>query len=448
MTIEEVFEKIKKQNLNLERLSVEQKLQEINLFQSKGARIPTLSANANQNYNFGRSIDPFSNQFVQQEIRANNFNLVGSLELFNGFRVSRQISQQEQNVKASEEAVKRTKNEQLLNAYSIFLQGLMSQEQLRLSQKQIENLGLQKTRATIRIENGVENLDILSQINVNIANANLNLVLAKGQLANAKLQIIMAMQEPLDTNFRFADPLNIKIQDTLMLLSLDSEKSASSLPQTKEAEYRIRAAYYAYKVSQSGFYPRLVFNAGMATVFSNQNRQITGSPTINNQFTGFVNNDPNFPVFLAVPSYRRETVPFFQQIDRNWSQFLQFQLNIPILTSRLNKSNLMRSKMNQDLAQSTAEMVKNQTILEIEQAKINYQNAWERFKVQSKRLEEQKKLLELVNARYENGTATVFEVGNIQNQVNQIEIEKTQAEYEWIFRFKVLEFYQNNSLFE
>ncbi len=52
--------------------------------QSKLNLTPTLSGNAGQFYQSGRSIDRFTNQFVQKTIGSNNFQLQGSWVLYAG----------------------------------------------------------------------------------------------------------------------------------------------------------------------------------------------------------------------------------------------------------------------------------------------------------------------------------------------------------------------------
>ena len=48
---------------------------------------PYLNGNLSHGYNFGRTIDPFTNQFVESSaIRSNSFGLSTGMVLFNGFQ--------------------------------------------------------------------------------------------------------------------------------------------------------------------------------------------------------------------------------------------------------------------------------------------------------------------------------------------------------------------------
>src|ERR1043165_533989 len=50
--------------------------------QSIAGFFPSLNGNVSQNYYYGRSIDPTSNQFTTSQVRSNNFSLSSSIPLF------------------------------------------------------------------------------------------------------------------------------------------------------------------------------------------------------------------------------------------------------------------------------------------------------------------------------------------------------------------------------
>ncbi len=60
------------QNLQLKIAKIQQDINEANLLQSKVNRLPNLNAGAAQQWNQGRSIDQFTNQFTND--RVSNFN--------------------------------------------------------------------------------------------------------------------------------------------------------------------------------------------------------------------------------------------------------------------------------------------------------------------------------------------------------------------------------------
>src|SRR5438045_1055105 len=56
--------------------------QENNLLKTKSMMLPTINGAASQNYNFGRTIDPSTNQFANQQSRTNYFSLNTDFTIF------------------------------------------------------------------------------------------------------------------------------------------------------------------------------------------------------------------------------------------------------------------------------------------------------------------------------------------------------------------------------
>src|SRR5258706_12684493 len=71
-------------NLQIKQAELQSDVDHINLKQAKGNRLPQVVADLNHGLNQGRSIDPFTNTYNNQNITYGNYNLSGSIALFNG----------------------------------------------------------------------------------------------------------------------------------------------------------------------------------------------------------------------------------------------------------------------------------------------------------------------------------------------------------------------------
>ena len=71
-------------NLQIKLSSLNTEVTRINTKEARAQLYPTLNGNVSQNFNFGRSIDPFENTFVNETIRSNNFALSTNVTLFRG----------------------------------------------------------------------------------------------------------------------------------------------------------------------------------------------------------------------------------------------------------------------------------------------------------------------------------------------------------------------------
>ena len=70
-----------KRNISINQTQLSNEINRINLEQSKANRIPNLSAGANEGLNFGKTIDPVSNQYVTQTYNSTSFSVNSSLKI-------------------------------------------------------------------------------------------------------------------------------------------------------------------------------------------------------------------------------------------------------------------------------------------------------------------------------------------------------------------------------
>lgn len=74
-------------NLGLKSSRLNAKTSKINYKQSRLDILPNLNANYNLGINNGRSIDPFTNNYINQELTFSNAELTLNTTVFNGFRM-------------------------------------------------------------------------------------------------------------------------------------------------------------------------------------------------------------------------------------------------------------------------------------------------------------------------------------------------------------------------
>ena len=91
ITLKRATELVIENNLQIKQSQFSEAISEENLQQSKLALYPTLNANTGLNFNFGRSIDPLTNQFVNQSITSTSGNVSSGTALFQGFQKINQI---------------------------------------------------------------------------------------------------------------------------------------------------------------------------------------------------------------------------------------------------------------------------------------------------------------------------------------------------------------------
>ena len=115
--------------------------------QAKGNMIPTLNAQVLHGLNQGRSINPFTNTYINQQLNIANYGLNTDVTIFNGFRLLNALKQNALAYDAAKMELEQEKDQLTLNIILAYLQILSSEDQLAqskvrlaLSRKQVERL--------------------------------------------------------------------------------------------------------------------------------------------------------------------------------------------------------------------------------------------------------------------------------------------------------------------
>ncbi|MDX2195272.1 MAG: TolC family protein [Cytophagales bacterium] len=420
-TLKQCIETAEKNNLSIKSSELNAKITEKSIELAKANRLPSVSANASQSFNVGRSLNYIDYTYTTEFNRSNNLGINASLVLFNGNNLNHTISQQKLNNAAATYDMEKTKNDIRMSVASAYLQLRMNKEQYKSVQVQIQNTRTQIERAEKMWQSGTATEATVAQIKAQLANEELSLITVENQINTAKLQLTQLMIVPYTTDFE-VDTTNISSQvpidtaDTQQIF----EKAGQNMPQILSADLRLHATTYAIKSSKSGFYPRLSLNSGISTLYSS---------------------------LTKLPGTSVE-VPFFAQLENFASSYFTLNLSIPIYNVNQTRINVSRSTINRDIALNNKAIAKNQLRQDIENAFNNYRAADKKLNASSIQVASRKLSYDFAERRYTAGTMSNFEFINEKNNLLRAELDKIQAEYEKTFRKKMLDFYYGKPLYE
>ena len=125
-TLEECINYAHQNNLQIKRQELSAKMSKNNFNQSKFNMLPNLNAGGSRNMNFGRSIDPFTNEFITENTNADNYYAQSGLNLFNGLQTYNTIQAYKYELLQNSEDVTKTKNDITLQIALAYLQILFN----------------------------------------------------------------------------------------------------------------------------------------------------------------------------------------------------------------------------------------------------------------------------------------------------------------------------------
>ena len=80
-------------NIPVKQTGLQLENAEINLQQAKADKLPNLNGNLDFGFNRGRSVDPQTNSYINQQLSSSNAGLSSGIVLFNGMRLQNLIKQ-------------------------------------------------------------------------------------------------------------------------------------------------------------------------------------------------------------------------------------------------------------------------------------------------------------------------------------------------------------------
>lgn len=448
ITLKQATELALQNNLQIKQAQLSEALSSEDLKQSQFALYPTLNASNNLNFNFGRSIDPLTNQFVNQAVTSTNGNLFAGVTLFQGFQKMNQISQNKYALEADKSNTQKTKNDLLLTVVTTYLQVLNSRDLLTASKQQLEISKQQLDREQKFFDVGEKTLADLSQARAQMATAELNVTNAQNSLDLNFLSLAQLLELDPAVPFDVEVPVigDVKTVNTAYSATEVYNTALNTYPDIKLAGYRRMVFEKAVDVAKGNYYPRLTLQGGLGTGFSNGRVQVvdrvpdgTNSPIGFVQGTNEVVLTPNFTTTF-------EKTPFRTQIDENLNQSISFNLSIPIFNGFSARSSVRRAKINLSNSEINEQLSKNNLNKVINQAVYDLRAADRRFYSATTAFDSSKEAFNVIQQRYDVGLVNSLDYNQSQTNLNKAQFDLIQARYDLIFRSKVIDYYLGNPL--
>ncbi|MBX7140351.1 MAG: TolC family protein [Chitinophagales bacterium] len=446
-TLEECVTYAIENNIQVKKAELNQQVNEYAVLQSKMNFLPNLNASTGYYFNFGKTIDPTTNNFVTQNTQTNTLSLNAGLGLFSGLQKWNALKQSEYDLLASQANTENvTKNIQLY-VVGGFLDIVYAKENLKVAEDQLKLSQDQLTRTRLLVESGALAQTSLYDIEAQAAQSEVLRVSAQNTLDLAKLNLAQLLN--------LAEPLDIAVPE------IDMEKNISQLnetvndiyntalttqPQIRGADYQLKSAEKGLSVAKGKLYPTLTLFGSFSTNYSNLYKRYDVDSTNLTQFTvGYLSTDYT-PVINFSPIYVTKDVPLDQQYKDNFGQAFGFSLDIPIFNNWQIQNNVSRSKVAVLDAQYNLESTKQQLLKDVQSAYADAVAARNSYDAALKGLTSFQKSFDDAQLKFNSGLITSLDFTTVKNNYVKAQSELLKAKYQYIFKLKVLDFYQGKPL--
>ncbi len=438
-------------NLQVRRLNYNQAAAEIQLKQAKNGRLPTISAGSNLSYQLGRTVDPTSNSFAQQNIISQNINIQGNYLLYGGGQIKNTILQREVDARAAGLDSRVTANNTGLQVANSYLTVVLVREQLVNARRQLvlTTEQLDNTDKLIRAGSipAADRYDILA---TQAANQR-TVVELENQVAQALLQLQLLLELDPSNDFDVVAPnLEPTDEDLFAGYQLNSvlEAARTTQPTIQAAELRQQSALIGEDIARAGFRPTVSLFANLSTNYANLAKSFNDE-TVETIFVPttvlFMGEETQIGLPRQVGGIF-EDVSYLDQLDQNFGQLVGVSLSIPVFSQGRNKTNVALAEIQSQTAALDREQAVNQLRSDVETALTDLRASQEAYR--ASRVSQEAAQISYDNAqrRYSAGAGNSLDLITATNRLEQAQTDFTRTKYQLIFNREVIQFYLGEGL--
>ncbi len=447
-TLKQCVETALQNNVDVNRSAFLAESGNVNVLQAKGNMLPFVSGNISHSFNQGRSIDPYTNSYIDQKNTSAVYSLSASVYLWNAHSIQNNIRASTLSYEASKMDLQQTKDNLTIYVILAYLQVLSNQEQLNAAIQQVEVSKKQVERLSILDKEGAIAPATLYDLKGQLADNELNVVTVKNSLETAKLSLFQYMNVPYNTDVKLEE-LNTASSPVLYDATVDQiyQQALQQLGIIKAADLRKQSADKALLSAKGQLYPSLTLNGGLGTNYSSvaATQLLQSSADVATNDYVLVNND-KLPVYATQNNYSSQKISYGDQWKNNLNTYVGIGLQIPILNALTARSRINQAKITEKKTSFEAQATRIQLRQAIEQAYVNMNTGYNRFQKLNEQVEDFTASFKAAEIKFNAGVGTSVDYLIAKNNLDRSNINLINAKYDYIIRTKVLDYYQSKPL--
>ncbi len=451
-TLQQCIQYARDNNLSVKQAEATVRTAQLSERQAKASRLPNVSASFSAGEQFGRTIDPTTNAFSTVAIGQSSVGLNAGVPLFSGGQIHHSVKQASWNLKASEADASQTINNLSLQIAQAYLTILLNQEQLESARERLAQSRRQLDATLKMIDAGSMPRAERYTLDAQIAREEQTVVVAENNLELAFLTLKQLLQLEPDFNLQVERPvfeIPADANPDVLTLSPVYEQALNTQPSVQSAAFRIKAAEEGVKVARSSYWPSVSLGANMnsfystafqkATITQGPDQKITQNVEIGGQIVEVGFFQPTFNTTLSDVSY-------LTQLDQNFGQGIGLSINIPIYQNGRVRLGVEQARLGVINAQLQDNQTRQQLKNDIQTAIANARSARLQLVAAQKTVDATRIAYENAQKRHTLGAVNTLELTTAKNNFDIAENDLIIAKYDYLFRLKILDFYQGKSL--
>ena len=444
--LQQCIEYALKNNLTLKQSELNSDMNKVTFTQSKANLLPSLNAGASHTYNNGQKIDPYTNKFASSTVLSENFYAQSQITLWSGLTQYNNVKKNEYAYLAGKENLEQQKNDLSLNVASAFLQVIYNTELLNVAKQQVNISKLQLERTEKLAAAGSLAQSNVYDIKATLANDEYTFTTAQNNYNLSMLSLKQLLYLDSLNSFAIEKPnFDLTAADLAAYNPQDIYISAlKTQHKIKGAEYTLLSSERNLSYAKGKVSPTFNFTGTLGTGYSGLSKQVV-SQSIGGYETVGVTSGGQYVLFPTFNTVTRNT-PWSTQFSNNVNKSIGFSLNIPLFNGLSTASQIKTAKLQVLSNKYGYDIARQQLYKTIAQAYADAQGSLNKYASAKTALDASTQSFAYAEQKFNAGALNSFDYNNSKNRVIKATADMLNSKYDFIFKLKVLDYYQGKPL--
>lgn len=448
-TLDECVAHAIENNIQVKQIEISEVNSQVNLELAKYNFLPTVNANAGQNWTWTDNSTGFgvSNQKPFQDT---SFGINVGIDIIGGLEKQNTLAKARLENLAAIYSVQKLKEDISLSVINSYLQILFNRELVKTNKAQLTYDESEQERVATLVAAGSVPAGDLLTVKATVASSKQSLIVAENDLLISKINLAQILQIREYQYFDIAETnYEVKESELMIYSPADiSQRAFEYLTNIKKAELNVEIAKRDVKISKSAYYPKLSGFYSLGTTIGYNDIVRSAQPNSLFNQVGIVEQTGQTVVAPAMTNVYGRPDAFFRQFDNNFRSAVGLSLTIPVFNGLKTRKGvkLYELALEQKEYEKEAEVLKLEQIVFKAYADVN--SAFKTYEASVSTLEAREKSLEYARERYAVGLINIFELNQSQNLYVTSQSNLLRAKYDYIFKNKILEYYFGVPLFK
>lgn len=417
LTLREAVDIAIRNNLVVNQFDLQSQSYKVAFDQSWEYMLPTLGGSAGQGINFGRSLNTTNYTYVTSQTGTGSYNLNAGLTIFAGLQLQNGVKAARYNFEASRLDLQYQKDNITLSVLLAYLSVLSARDQLVTVRAQENSDTIQLNRLTNQGKAGaLAVLSNLTDLQGQVAQDEINIAAAFNNLEATKVSLFQLMNVPYKREVEYENSVNSTDLSEYQVASPDSlyNSALRVVPNVRSTALKVQGYEKTLAEDRGAYFPTLSF-----------------SGNVNSYYNG-----------AATALNTNDKIPWGTQFHDNRSEYIGLSLNVPILNGFRVRNNVRNAKINLQNARLTETNTRLALQQNVELAFQNMVSAYKQYKFYTDQAASYAESFRIQNIRFTEGVITSDIYVQAKARSDQAATLMSAAKYAYVFRTKVLDYYQ------